>query len=300
MKVYVDPVPAGLSQAMWRVSRALRETAPSDVKIVKFPNEADVQVLHMIGRDCMSHLTAPRYAVVQYCGGMEAAPDGRNVPITNSPWLPVWRDAVAVWSYYDLCMPAGINYYHAPLGVDGEIFKPSRTPAPRDVGIMTSGYVSGFGAEAIEECALAAARCNFATVHLGPTRIQNMTQYPPRWFAVSAITDRELAGLYRRCRYVSGLRYGEGFELPVLEGLACGARPIVFDRPDMREWYDGHAVFVPECCGDALVDVLSDVLRDEPQPVTPAERDSVLARFDWSTIGRGFWATILARVEVVA
>jgi glycosyltransferase involved in cell wall biosynthesis len=77
--------------------------------------------------------------------------------------------------------------------------------------------------------------------------------------------------------------------MPVIEGLACGARPIVFDRPDMTHWYEGHAVFIPECSGPELVEVLTDLLKYNPTPVKETERAEILARFDWSTIVKRFW-----------
>lgn len=302
MKVHVDPVPVGLSQAMWRVSRALRATAPADVEIVSTPELADVQVLHVIGSDCGLHLRAPAYAAIQYCGGLEAAPDGRNVPVTSTEaWEPIWRGAVAVWSYFDLPVPEDVPFYHAPLGVDADVFHmPPLRSGIRPVGVMTSGYVSGPGAEAIEEVAIAASRSGLTTLHLGPEKVQGMKRYPPSWRCVFGVSDADLCGLYQRSRWVSGLRHDEGFELPVLEGIACGARPIVFDRPDMRRWYDGHASFVPECDGDKLVAALMAVFARDPNPVTAAERDEFIQWFEWKSLASGFWSAVRAGMEVSA
>lgn len=301
MRVYVDPVPAGLSQAMWRVARVLRETAPAGVQIVDSPLLADLQVIHLIGVDGMQHVSSPSYAALQYCFSAEATADGRNAPTAcDSAWMPIWRDAVAVWSYYDLPVPPGINFYHAPLGVNSDIFKMTPAWPQRDIMMLSSGYVSGAGAEAIEACAVAVSRCGGMTAHIGPSRVQGMSQYPEHWYSVMGVTDEDLAGLYRRSLWVSGLRYREGFELPVLEGLACGARPIVFDRQDMRQWYDGHAVFVPECDGDALIDHLTIVLRNDPEPVTVEERAWIVRRFNWQALAAGFWAKIQARMEAAA
>lgn len=296
MKVHVDPVPLGLSQAMWRVANALRASAPADVEIVASPELADVQVLHVIGRDCGLHLRAPAYAVIQYCGGLEAAPDGRNVPVASpAVWEPLWRGAVAIWSYFDLRVPKDIPFYLAPLGVNTETFcMPPDGSGLRAIGAMTSGYVAGPGAEAIEEVAIAAERSGLTTLHLGPKSVQGMQRYPSTWKWVMGVSDTELAGLYQRTRWVSGLRHEEGFELPVLEGLACGARPIVFDRPDMRRWYDGHAVFVPECDGGRLVDELMKVLARDPSPVTREERDDFVQWFEWSALAAGFWSAVRA------
>jgi glycosyltransferase involved in cell wall biosynthesis len=125
-------------------------------------------------------------------------------------------------------------------------------------------------------------------LHLGPSFWSDGTVE-----AEERVTDDRLATLYSRCRYVSGLRRGEGFELPVIEGLACGARPVCFDVPCYRDWFDGHAIFVHEVSPEQLVPELVEVFRREPAPVTPEERDAVLARFDWSRICSRFWQLVL-------
>lgn len=288
MRVHVD-APWNLSRAMFRVAKALRAAAPAHVECVADPDEADVHVRHVIGYEALDD-QAPDIAVIQYCIASALAAPGED-----GAWAPLWRRARAVWSYYDLSrsMPPGARFYLAPLGVDGETFR--HRDGPRPVGVMTSGYVSGPGAEAIEEMVVAAGRAGLTACHLGPTPTNLRAPLGPHCLTMLGVPDETLAAEYAQCKWVSGLRYVEGFELPVIEGLACGARPIVFDRPDMRRWYDGHAVFVPELEGDALVDVLTDVLRSEPEPVTLAERAEVLRRFDWFGVARGFWDALLER-----
>lgn len=199
-----------------------------------------------------------------------------------------------MWSHYDLSdkMPAGSAFYHAPLGVDGEVFRGNGHD--RDLGVMTSGTVAGPEAESIEEVADAAWACGLKVVHLGPRQVVGMNiRNEYTWKSIDGVQDSKLAEYYGRCKWVSGLRQIEGFELPVIEGLACGARPIVFDRPDMRRWYDGLAVFVPVCHGNELVNRLVDIFLTDPEPVSDAERALVLERFRWSSIAKGFWSRLL-------
>jgi 2-polyprenyl-3-methyl-5-hydroxy-6-metoxy-1,4-benzoquinol methylase len=274
---------------MHRVSDALTARPAPGVEIVDNPKAANVQVLHVVGdgQHAMEVAGHPKnYAVIQYCYASAHA--------KMEDLIKLWRGAKTVWSYYDLqsVVPSGTPFYQAPLGVD-EAFRQPFNGKPRGVGILTSGYVSGPGAEAIEEVAIAADRLRLPVVHLGPEDIVGMKSRHGDWQSVSGITDTELADLYRQSRWVSGLRYIEGFELPVLEGLCCGARPIVFDRPDMRQWYDGHAVFIPELQGEELVDCLEEVLSSEPEPVTAEEQKSILERFDWGRILPGFWNKML-------
>jgi len=277
MRVHVEPA-FTMSQAMFRVARQLVRYAPSHVKFTQHKNAADFHVLHAIGADALE-VDEPDFAAIQYC--MKTA--GGSLPA----WQDWWSRSRVVWSYYGLDTP---KLYHAPLGVDGDTFVWSESR--RDVGIVTTGYVSGPDAEAIEEVALAASMCGLTTVHLGPDTIQGMEVAPTGWTNVNGITDDELAHLYGRARWVSGLRHVEGFELPVLEGLVCGARPIVFDRPEMREWYDGHAMFIPECSGEELVNIIGSVLICPPPPVTEDERREVLEKFNWETIVNNFWKAV--------
>lgn len=287
LNAFVEPLPRTLSLAMHRVANALAAYAPPDVKIVSSPAKADFQVLHTIGLDVRRWLHEQcNYAVIQYC---HYTADGQP-----NAWQSLWERARVVWSYYDLTafVPDVDRFYYAPLGVDGGVFGISKPPFGRH-GVMTSGYVSGPGAEAIEEVALAANRLGLRTYHLGPRCVQGMTQYPERWESIHGITDRELAAYYNRCLWSSGLRHVEGFEFPVIEGLACGARPIVFDRAETRQWFDGQAVFVRECDGAELVDVLCEALAKQPEPVTFEERAAVLEKFSWQRIAQGFWDRVL-------
>jgi glycosyltransferase involved in cell wall biosynthesis len=279
---------------------------PTDLfQTVKRREDADLVILHVISsdfRDLATQLTAngKRYVAIQYC----LATSG------TYEWARFWQNAAVVWSYYDLNQHAEAdfvwrltNFYHAPLGVDQAFrehqFDDSPTAyAKRDIDIITSGYVSGPGAEAIEAVWEAAAAVGVKVVHVGPAHVEGIGR---KWNTRTHtdVTDEQLANLYGRAKMVSGLRHVEGFEMPVVEGLACGARPVVFDQPSMRYWYTGHAAFIPEDSLEPLESWLSHLLsigREQPWPVTAAERETVLEKFDWRTIVEGFWQMVEERV----
>jgi hypothetical protein len=79
----------------------------------------------------------------------------------------LWSRAAVTWSYYDLraVMPQDARFYHAPLGI-GDHFREDYVEQPRRYGILTSGYVTGSNAEAIEEATLASERAGYPAVHL--------------------------------------------------------------------------------------------------------------------------------------
>lgn len=286
MRVFVDVVPGSLSRAMHRVAKALRTYAPPEVKVVDRVQEAELQVLHVIGITGMQRAirAAPSYAIIQYC----YASAGGSV----QEWRGIWEGAKLTWSYYALPSTQQARVLRQPLGVDGDVFVPGA--AERTVGVVSSGYVAGPGAEAIEEVAEAALRNKLSVTHLGPGSVVGMVpRREPTWRAVQNLSDAKLAELYGSARWVSGLRRTEGFELPVVEGLACGARPVVFDREETRFWFDGIATFVPELGRVHLTERLYSAFAQEPIPVTAEERELVLNRFNWERISRRFWAEVL-------
>lgn len=282
MRVFAHPT--GIySPAMLRVASALARYAPPEIEVVAREADADVVVSHVFESPFSP---AKPEIVIQYCfGGLSTALE---------VWMARWRRALTVWSYYDLpylTQQNGFPFYHAPLGVD-RVFTEPFEDRERDLDIMTSGFVTGPDAEAIEEVAMVAWMLNLQHVHLGPPKVDGMkVQIDLR--SINGVNDRKLASYYQRCKWVSGLRHVEGFELPALEGLCCGARPIVFDRPEMRQWYNGHAVFIPECSGTELVKYLLDVLADDPEPVTRDEREWAAERFDWKPIVENLWKRVL-------
>jgi hypothetical protein len=277
MKAFVSPIPVTLSKAMHRVAYALAQYAPRGTSFTPEPREADIQFIHAIGLDCVNAIYAPKYVIIQYCLNTS---DG-----DFSAWKPLWDKAELVWSYYPI--PGGLL---TPLGVDQEFVNAPYYMYPRDIGVMTSGYVSGPGAEAIEEVAIAAEDNKLTVKHLGPSHPQGMARRKSvYWSHIFNIEDYELARYYCRSRWVSGLRHVEGFELPILEGLVCGARPIVFDRPDMRRWYDGHAVFIPECSGKELIRILRGVFNNMPVSVSEEERTEIIQKFSWKPIIESVW-----------
>jgi len=285
MNVYAEVLPHTLGRVMHRINRELKRHAPPEVRFVQSPQEAQLQVLDVLGTGSPPYLTCAEYAILQHCYNTTETRD-------QAYWLPLFRRARLVMSYHDLYALTGADdfpFYHAPWGVDGTVF--CDHGLGRRYAILTSGY--DLNQEAIGEChealftVLGGQRGGM--IHLGPAFWQHAG-----FEAYTGITDEELAGVYSRCHYVAGLRRGEGFELPVLEGLACGARPICFDTPGYRYWFGDHAVYVAERPAEELTQELAEVFRQDPDPVTAAEREIVLARFDWAAIFGGLWRRVLA------
>jgi len=104
------------------------------------------------------------------------------------------------------------------------------------------------------------------------------------------LTRPELAALYARARVFLFPSIYEGFGLPVLEAMACGAPVITSDRSAMPESAGDAATLVDPDDHDALGDALAALLGD------PTARDELSRRgreraaaFGWDVTARRTW-----------
>lgn len=295
MRIYLEPTGI-FSRAMVRIANALRHTLPAGVSLCSDIKKADTVVMYVIGADSIRAgqrllKEGRRYVAVQCC--LKTAGD---VPIES--WLQFWRNSALVWSYYDLTkyyIGSGdtFNFLHEPLGLDAAFLQPYNPLEYRSLTAITTGYVSGPGAEAIEEVWSALSILKRMGLHIGPKKVEGMRCYPPLWRAVEGISDYNLAVHYSHARYVAALRHIEGLELPAAEGLMQGARPILFDQPDLRDLYGDSAIYIPESSGPTLVADLVKIFECDPHPVTHAEREVLREHFNWDDITTCFWNLLL-------
>lgn len=294
MTAYVEPPPIR-SRCLRRIADALTRYAPDDVEIVSDRAKADFVFLHVIGRQERMYREArqatrrkQRYAVGQWClrSTQKASTEG---------WRALWDGAAAVWSYYDLDAAIAADggagtvprFHHAPLGVDTMSFHP--TDGLRPYTVAMTGFDRHYvRTESFPEVVNAARRVDGTVWHLGPPM-----PLGPHVTHEEGMDDATLAQRYSQCRYVSGLRRVEGFELPAAEGLLCDARPVMFDRPD-AQWFRPWAVCVPEGPRPAVTETLARVFAQPTRGLTTAEWAEAADRFSWRRIVTGFWDRCLA------
>ena len=205
MKVFANDVKE--NPAMKRIETAFKKYPPEGVEFVETEEEADLVIIYAFAHRKHVQYRAERlraqgkkYAIVQLAVRSTANPG-------TDDWARVWTGAELVWSYYDLerlCKEDKTHpifkFYRAPLGVDTEVFHESQFR--RDITII----VGNSRDESVNECREAAK----GNIHM----------------LGGGVDEGVLAQIYSQAQYVSGLRRKEGFEMPVIEGLMCGARPI--------------------------------------------------------------------------
>lgn len=279
----VVPEPPRPSPALYRIRAALQAGAPPGIRWVYPTSEAaadaDLWLLLIVGqRDA----TARQVTAIRRTGARVAAVQvvwRSSLQPSAAAWAPVWAQCAVVWSTYRL--PTTV-LYHAPFGV-APLFPQSAgsvTFGPRPWWVMTSGI--GWLQEGVREVHRAAVRTDRAAWHLGPSLGRPLAR-------VSGVRDPELARLYAATQIVSGLRRCEGFELACAEGLTCGARPLLFDRPHYTDWYGAWADYLPETDRTAVEEACVAYFRTPPRAVTAFERQAAVLRFDWPTLTAGFW-----------
>ena len=117
---------------------------------------------------------------------------------------------------------------------------------------------------------------------------------------VTGLTRVELAEVYRRATVVLVPSEAEGFGLPVIEGLACGAAVVASEIPALREAGGPAAAFVPVGDVGAWSDRVAKLITDPAAAPPRADRLAWAARFTWTahagTIARAYHRLLCDRV----
>jgi len=289
MKIFIKTIAAN-SFCYSKISEAIKRFSPSNYEFINNPKNADLFILFINGR--FHHFTLfieefkKPYVVFQSC-----IRSTRHKH--TSVWRYMWENAKLVWSYYPLnkyikddggnwSIP---NFYHSPLGADETIFTMDETKTKRFI-TMSSGWDESLdnNSEHIKEVHIAAGIAQKEVFHLG-----KFDNHPPHVFVEHNISDHDLALRYQECHSVVGLRKIEAFEMPLIEGLFCGIRPIVFDRPHYRLWHDQWGIFIPESSPGNIITNLLEIFNNGIQPITKKEREEAVSMFNWKKIINGFW-----------
>lgn len=105
-------------------------------------------------------------------------------------------------------------------------------------------------------------------------------------------SDKEIADLLARCGVFVSSSWFEGFGLPALEAMACGAPVVIADSRGVREYaeHEGNCLLVPPRDPPRLAEAIIRLLRDR-------ELASRLATAGIATAARFSWAAAVDRFE---
>jgi len=103
---------------------------------------------------------------------------------------------------------------------------------------------------------------------------------------LTGLSRNQLAALYRRAAVVLLPSEAEGFGLPVIEALACGARVVASDLPVLREVGGPAVVYCPVADTAAWADAVGRLLDDPGAAPGRAERLARAAAFSWAAHAR--------------
>jgi hypothetical protein len=277
MKVWFEVHNPKLGRVMFRITEEYKKHAPAHLQFVPTVEEADVVVSHVLGTACARRILAygKPFVGIQHClltGGQLAG------------YREMWDQAIFV-SGYDNLDPHIPRFLRLPWGVDMSVFN-KKTDEFKYLG-MTHGY-SAKG-EPIIEWHDAARDLNGRSAHLGGKCYSNEADVD----LFNGIPDAQLALVYSQSRYTSAMRFVEGFEVPGIEGLACGSRPITFDLECFAHWYGDLAEYVPYTVDrEQLRRDIQEIFAGPYRAVTEAEIERVRTHFNWQTTAELFWAQV--------
>ncbi len=105
------------------------------------------------------------------------------------------------------------------------------------------------------------------------------------------VPDAELVGLYNGASLLATVSFYEGFGLPPLEAMACGAPVVVADRASLPEVVGEAGLLVDPDDPDDIARALTRVLTEESLRARMRELGlAQAARFTWEKTARETWA----------
>jgi glycosyltransferase involved in cell wall biosynthesis len=266
--------------AFKRISNALHVHAPSWVEWTDYES-ADIMIVHVVGGGEVEMCEKPKpKVIIQHCYFTASAHE--------IDYAKYWEQALLAVSFHDLRKYTDkvIPYYGMPWGADPAVFKYSNK-GRRNIKVMATGHVAE--TEGIDKLFEACKTTGFSLFQTGG----NFGWDPKHYFFLPYMEDEDLADILNSTQYVSALRFIEGFELMAIEGLMCGARPLVPDDPTY-DWYREHAITIYK--DKDITTQLVDIFKVTPNPVSPEEHRQIVEKFSWDKLVRDFFEALKGKL----
>lgn len=279
---------------MERIRLAFIKHSPEGTEFVRAPSVDAVHAVQWIGQNPKQHTK-----LCERCMAAPTLPKGRKYILIvhlDNPHYPqhedhfkkLLEDAMLIITYHgDFIKYDNCNVFETPWGVDPSVFHVTNTP--KLFTVLTTGYDAK--QEAIDAMQQACYISKCSMVHVGGDCDLPWKEPTSRRF--QDVSDPTLRELYNKSRFVSGLRREGGFELPIIEGYACGCQPITFDNSCHRKFFGDFALFVDNVPNEELIPQLINHFENSEaahKPVTPDPQ--ILARFQWEKIIKEAWSRL--------
>ena len=294
LKVYF-PHDKRISIAMERVRQGLIKHRPANAEFVDKPSADTVHVINWIGQNPKEHTArdeltmavptlpkSPKYILILHGAG------NPHYPQFDKEWHSLLKNAMLIITFYKGYADGIGNVYETSWGYDPAIFH--NLKGRRFRKILCTGYIAAM--ESIDSILDACKKLGVKALHVGgPLGAEYHTSkvFIHFW----NISDEHMCKLYNECEYVSGMRKGGlfgGFELPNIEGYACGCQPICHTNPISVKYFKDFAIYIPELPRKELADRLVEILK-EPAHIEP--KQEILERFKWENIAPKIWQQIM-------
>lgn len=275
---------------MERIRQAFIKYAPPGTEFLQSPEPDALHVINWIGQNPREH--TKRCEICQAAPTLPLTPkylimlhlDNPHYPQHEESFRKLLEGAQLIVTYHgDYVRYAGCHVLETPWGVDLEIFKV--LGIPRIFTILTTGHDAD--QEAIEAVRRACLHSYNSVIHIGGDLRRPWIS--PTSHRRENVSDQELCTCYNQSLFASGLRREGGFELPTIEGYACGCQPINFDHPVARKFFDDFSMFVPNVRDEELIPHLIRCFHSY-RPITPDPK--ILARFSWENIMARVWSAL--------
>lgn len=100
------------------------------------------------------------------------------------------------------------------------------------------------------------------------------------------VTDEELVALYSECRVFCFLSLYEGFGIPPLEALSCGAPVVVSNTSSLPEVVGNVGITVDPLCTDDVVKGILEAINNGSKDLTQVNEH--LNKYDWGVLSESF------------
>lgn len=262
--------------AFKRISLAMHAYAPEEIQWTSY-DDCDIMLVHVVGPGEVQWLNKPKPKIILQQCYFTAQSDKIDYPL-------FWKNALLTVSFHNLnnYTDKNFNFYHMPYGAKSSLFK-YMPEIKKENTIFTTGEV--YETEGLDKIFNAVKTIKGTMIHTGNNFGWDTTYYKN----FSLLPDSKFVQLLNSCKYVSALRFIEGFELLGVEGLMCKLRPIIPEN-DTYNWYRKYAYTI-----DTKQDIheqLVSILSQAPRPFTDEEYNEIIATFDWKVIIDNFFKKI--------